>query len=574
MHGDPARARGHDRRAEVRRVVRAAAVAPTGRSSAARVGPRPDGPYVLYACSSPFIAPDEVRVRRALARRRSGRDPGLAEVGVLVRPHPQNAASGTASTSRAFGNVAVWPPAGAQPDAGEARAGFFDSLAHSAAVVGINTSALIEAAILGKSVLTPRVPEFAGTQEGTLHFRYVLVRERRLRARRRDARRAPRRSSPTSSTAETSTPSGPGASSSRSFARTGSTGRPRRSWPTRSRRSPRSRRPRRRRSPGTELLAALADPGGARRRRRRRDRRARCAGRRPPSPSSPDQRRRAPRARRRGSRSRAGRGPGGRTNAQQERLDPSPSAVRVGERRAELGDVLVERRRRLERAAAGVDEVAEVQRPLLRLAELRRADRQHRPSLDERLDHRARVDPDHGRGGVDRVVVERVVLGVIGSAGRHARDDLRAGRRDRPRPTPRRCRDAAARARRDRERRIARRALEPAPDESDLDVAGRDVRRRADVEDDPRAPGRARRDASSSSRDRRRRAVEPAVEELRPGDDDPLARNAVELDASLALDLVPDVQPVGHRLDDPLRRQVVPASRSRRRPGSRAAAPP
>ena len=54
-----------------------------------------------------------------------------------------------------FDNVAVWPPAGAQPDAGKARADFFDSLFHSAAVVGINTSALIEAAILGKSVLVP-----------------------------------------------------------------------------------------------------------------------------------------------------------------------------------------------------------------------------------------------------------------------------------------------------------------------------------------------------------------------------------------------------------------------------------
>ena len=66
------------------------------------------------------------------------------------------------------------PAAGAQPDAGEARTDFFDSLSHSAAVVGINTSALIEAAIVGKSVLAPLAPEFAGTQLGTLHFRHVL----------------------------------------------------------------------------------------------------------------------------------------------------------------------------------------------------------------------------------------------------------------------------------------------------------------------------------------------------------------------------------------------------------------
>ena len=82
--------------------------------------------------------------------------------------------SGATPTSPSAANVAVWPRAGAQPDAGDARAEFFDSLAHSAAVVGINTSALLEAAILGKSVLVPLVPQFAGTQQGTLHFRYLL----------------------------------------------------------------------------------------------------------------------------------------------------------------------------------------------------------------------------------------------------------------------------------------------------------------------------------------------------------------------------------------------------------------
>ncbi len=133
-----------------------------------------EGPYVLYACSSAFIAPDEVPfVERWLEAVRA--HPGLESVGVLVRPHPQNARQWEGVDLSRFGRVAVWPAGGAQPDAGEARAGFFDSLWHSAAVVGINTSALIEAAILGKSVLTPRVPEFAGTQEGTLHFRYVMA---------------------------------------------------------------------------------------------------------------------------------------------------------------------------------------------------------------------------------------------------------------------------------------------------------------------------------------------------------------------------------------------------------------
>jgi hypothetical protein len=68
--------------------------------------------------------------------------------------------------------VAIWPRAGALPVTDEARADFFDSLAHSAAVVGINTTAMIEAAIVGKSVLTVLSAEFA--QESTLHFDYLL----------------------------------------------------------------------------------------------------------------------------------------------------------------------------------------------------------------------------------------------------------------------------------------------------------------------------------------------------------------------------------------------------------------
>ena len=44
---------------------------------------------------------------------------------------------------------------------------------HAHAVVGVNTSALIESGIVGRPVFSFRVPEFAGTQEGTLHFRHL-----------------------------------------------------------------------------------------------------------------------------------------------------------------------------------------------------------------------------------------------------------------------------------------------------------------------------------------------------------------------------------------------------------------
>jgi hypothetical protein len=53
--------------------------------------------------------------------------------------------------------------------------GLFDSLFHSTAVVGLNTSAMIEAAIVGRPVYTITTPENAGGQGGTIHFRYLLI---------------------------------------------------------------------------------------------------------------------------------------------------------------------------------------------------------------------------------------------------------------------------------------------------------------------------------------------------------------------------------------------------------------
>jgi len=52
----------------------------------------------------------------------------------------------------------------------------YDSLYHCAAVAGLNTSAMIEAGILGKAVHTIETTEFAGGQEQTLHFHYLLAR--------------------------------------------------------------------------------------------------------------------------------------------------------------------------------------------------------------------------------------------------------------------------------------------------------------------------------------------------------------------------------------------------------------
>ncbi len=149
-------------------------VSSTREEFCAKVGLPIDRPYVLYLCSSPFITPHEVPfVRRWISAIRASSDPTLRQIGILVRPHPQNAAQWQDVDLMSFGDVAVWPRAGANPIDNDARAEYYDSMFHSHAVVGVNTSALIESGIVGRVVFSLLVDEFAGTQEGTLHFQHL-----------------------------------------------------------------------------------------------------------------------------------------------------------------------------------------------------------------------------------------------------------------------------------------------------------------------------------------------------------------------------------------------------------------
>jgi hypothetical protein len=67
----------------------------------------------------------------------------------------------------------VWPRFGEAPHDDASYSNYFDSIYHSVAVVGINTTAQIESAIVGRPVHTLLADEFRATQEGTLHFRYL-----------------------------------------------------------------------------------------------------------------------------------------------------------------------------------------------------------------------------------------------------------------------------------------------------------------------------------------------------------------------------------------------------------------
>jgi hypothetical protein len=138
------------------------------------VGLDPMRPYLLFLGSSPFVARGEAAFAlRWVAALRARDEAELRDVGILIRPHPQNSAQYLDADFSALDNVAVWPTGGADPVDRDAKAGYYDSIHHSAGVVGINTSALIESAIIGRRVHTLLSGDFAGTQTGTLHFAHI-----------------------------------------------------------------------------------------------------------------------------------------------------------------------------------------------------------------------------------------------------------------------------------------------------------------------------------------------------------------------------------------------------------------
>ncbi len=129
-------------------------------------------PFVLYVCSalfagSPVEAGFVVKWIRAL---RGGASARLRSAPILVRPHPSRLAEWEGVDLREL-NAVLW---GGNPVDAQSRADYFDTLYHSAAVVGINTSAFIEAGIVGRPVHTIVLPEMADNQTGTVHFNYLL----------------------------------------------------------------------------------------------------------------------------------------------------------------------------------------------------------------------------------------------------------------------------------------------------------------------------------------------------------------------------------------------------------------
>jgi len=154
----------------------------------APLGLDPTTPTLLYVCSSMLVSTSElpfVRDWLAAIRESSG---SLRDCNILVRPHPDiellaevqrsedeirwpSVRGAKGFVSRPFND----PRAIVLKTSDRARQGLFESLYHSAAVVGLNTSAELEAAIVGRPVYTVIAGDDAADgQSSTLHFHYLL----------------------------------------------------------------------------------------------------------------------------------------------------------------------------------------------------------------------------------------------------------------------------------------------------------------------------------------------------------------------------------------------------------------
>ena len=146
---------------------------PTERRSAGRSGWRATA---RFCCTCAPLFSTAARARRFSSNagsrqvRTCGLEP-LASIPIVVRPHPARLKEWADVNVTEDPGVRLW---GRNPVDPDAKADYFDSLHHSAAVVGLNTSAFLEGAIAGKPVFTTLLPEHYENQEGTIHFHYLL----------------------------------------------------------------------------------------------------------------------------------------------------------------------------------------------------------------------------------------------------------------------------------------------------------------------------------------------------------------------------------------------------------------
>jgi len=135
-----------------------------------QAGLDPDRPYVLYLCSSVQISGNETSfVQEFLAGLKT--NPQVGNVNVMVRPYPMNVGIWDGIS---VPNMVVWPRKDEAPDIAIYKQNYFHSMYYSSLVVGVNTTAMIEAAIVDRPCVTILTDKYRATQFGRGHFDYLI----------------------------------------------------------------------------------------------------------------------------------------------------------------------------------------------------------------------------------------------------------------------------------------------------------------------------------------------------------------------------------------------------------------
>ena len=151
------------------------------------LGLDPSRPTLLYLCSSRLIAPHEMPfIQRWLTALRASSSKAVRGCNVVVRPHPDLAllAEGVTFEGHSWSTCPELDAHVARPF-DDPRAvvlrtsykdptGLYESLWQSAAVVGLNTTAELEAGIVGRPVFTIQPDSSDGDgARATVHFHYL-----------------------------------------------------------------------------------------------------------------------------------------------------------------------------------------------------------------------------------------------------------------------------------------------------------------------------------------------------------------------------------------------------------------
>lgn len=136
----------------------------------AAIGIAPKSRYILYLGSSVSVAADEILQLREL--REALDKNGLNEFWILARPHPSNAEA--FHNGPIPPNALVWPKETHLPDSQETATDFFQSVYFSEAAIGLNTTAMVDAIVIGKPCITWLRSSSSATQWRAVHFQNLL----------------------------------------------------------------------------------------------------------------------------------------------------------------------------------------------------------------------------------------------------------------------------------------------------------------------------------------------------------------------------------------------------------------